>query len=223
MRFSRSSRFCGTCEVASGAVSVGLKHQRKPRLMEAPQTETKRSRIQIANRALIMEAALDVFSSDGYGGATVDRIAKQAGMSKPNLLYYFPTKEDIYREVLETTVEAWLEPFDRIDPDGNPVEELRFANEIGHGAPLLKPFLETRLRSLVEDKAGVIRGWMETGALRPVDPYHLIFVIWATTQHYADFEVQIGAVMGESAREIGFYERAAEAVLSIILHGIEPK
>ena len=210
--------------------------------MEAPQTETKRSRIQIANRALIMEAALDVFSSDGYGGATVDRIAKQAGMSKPNLLYYFPTKEDIYREVLETTVEAWLEPFDRIDPDGNPVEELRkyiilkikmseerreasrlFANEIGHGAPLLKPFLETRLRSLVEEKAGVIRGWMETGALRPVDPYHLIFVIWATTQHYADFEVQIGAVMGESAREIGFYERAAEAVLSIILHGIEPK
>jgi len=78
--------------------------------MEAPQTETKRSRIQIANRALIMEAALDVFSSDGYGGATVDRIAKQAGMSKPNLLYYFPTKEDIYREVLETTVEASFSP-----------------------------------------------------------------------------------------------------------------
>ncbi len=201
----------------------------------------KRSRIQTENRALIMDAALAVFSTDGYGGATVDRIATQAGMSKPNLLYYFPTKEDIYREVLESTVEAWLEPFAKIDAEADPVEELRnyiilkiqmsqnrqeasrlFANEIGRGAPLLGPFLQTRLRALVEEKAGILRGWMEAGKLRRVDPFHLIFVIWATTQHYADFNVQIGAILGEKAKAPDFYEDAADAVLSIILRGIEP-
>jgi len=209
--------------------------------MELDQKAPKRSRIQIANRALIMDAALAVFSIDGYGGATIDRIAAHAGMSKPNLLYYFRAKEDIYREVLETTVEAWLEPFEQIDPEGDPVEELKryiilkikmsegsrdasrlFANEIGRGAPLLKPFLQTRLRLLVDQKAAILIKWMDAGRLRKVDPYHLIFVIWATTQHYADFEVQIGAILGKSAREDGFYDQAADAVLSIILNGIQP-
>jgi len=209
--------------------------------MTAETKTPKRSRIQTENRALIMDAALAVFSSEGYGGATVDRIAAQAGMSKPNLLYYFPTKEDIYREVLESTIEAWLKPFEGIDADADPIEELRnyiilkikmtqngkeasrlFANEIGRGAPLLKPFLETRLRVLVEEKAGILRGWMEAGKLRAVDPFHLIFVIWATTQHYADFEVQIGAILGDKADAPDFYEDAADAVLSIVLRGIEP-
>ncbi len=201
----------------------------------------KRSRIQIANRAAIMDAALAVFSQEGYGGATVDRIAQAAGMSKPNLLYYFPTKEDIYREVLEITVEGWLEPLEELDPTGDPVAELRgyilkkikmsqngaeasrlFANEIGRGAPLLKGFLETRLRSLVDEKCGVLKSWMEDGRLKRVDPHHLIFVIWATTQHYADFEVQVGAILGDRARKNDFFEEAAEAVLQIVLGGIDP-
>ena len=85
----------------------------------------KQSRIQTENRALIMQAALDVFSTDGYRGATVDRIAERAGMSKTNLLYYYPSKEEIYRSAIEQTVESWLDPFEAIDPDGDPIEELR--------------------------------------------------------------------------------------------------
>lgn len=201
----------------------------------------KRSRIQRANRALILDAALRVFSADGYRGATVDRIAEAAGMSKPNLLYYFSGKDEIYREVLESTVKAWLEPFAAISADGDPVEELRryilfkiraseaspeasrlFANELGRGAPLLQDFLETELKALVDEKAAVIAAWMDAGELRAVDPYHLIFAIWAMTQHYADFGVQVEAILGDEARDPGFYDRAAEAVLAIILGGIAP-
>ena len=210
-------------------------------MAEKKKTE-KRSRIQIANRALIMDAALMVFASDGYRGATVDRIADQAGMSKPNLLYYFKTKEDIYREVLENTVKNWLEPLSQIDAHGDPIDELRryiiykiklseksseasrmFANEIGRGAPLMKTFLETDLKDIVDEKSAVLQKWMDEGRLRPVDPYHLIFVIWAATQHYADFEVQIGSILGKKAKSPGFYDDAAEAVLSIILGGIAVK
>lgn len=199
----------------------------------------KRTRIQRANRATILQAALAVFSSDGYRGATVDRIANAAGMSKPNLLYYFKTKEEIYREVLETTIENWLEPFEALSRDGDPIEELRhyikakikmseaapeasrlFANEIARGAPLLKPFLQKRLKPMVDDKVAILIDWMRDGKLRSVEPYHLIFVIWATTQHYADFDVQISAILGD--RPPDFYDRAADAVVSIIFRGIAP-
>ncbi|WP_349365039.1 MAG: HTH-type transcriptional regulator RutR [Roseitalea porphyridii] len=202
----------------------------------------KRSRIQTENRALIMQAALDVFSTDGYRGATVDRIAERAGMSKTNLLYYYPSKEEIYRSAIEQTVEDWLDPFAAIDPDGDPIEELRryitiklemsdrypeasrlFANEIQRGAPLVGEFLRTRLKSLVDEKAAVIRSWIDEGKLAPVDPYHLVFTIWATTQHYADFEVQVQAILGGQAKKPGFNEQVAHAVLSILLNGIRPR
>lgn len=202
----------------------------------------KQSRIQTENRALIMQAALDVFSTDGYRGATVDRIAERAGMSKTNLLYYYPSKEEIYRSAIEQTVESWLDPFEAIDPDGDPIEELRryitvklkmsdenpeasrlFANEVQRGAPLVGEFLSTRLKALVDDKVAVIRTWIDQGRLAPVDPYHLIFTIWATTQHYADFEVQVQAILGKQAKRPGFSDQVAHAVLSILLNGIRPR
>ncbi len=208
----------------------------------AAQGNGRQSRIQTENRALIMQAALDVFSTDGFRGATIDRIAERAGMSKTNLLYYHRSKEDIYRAAIERTVEEWLEPFAEIDPDGDPIEELRryvtaklqmsleapeasrlFASEILRGAPLVMDFLTTRLKTLVDAKAAVIGRWIDEGRLAPVDPHHLIFAIWATTQHYADFEVQIGAIMGGQAEKPGFGDHAAQAVLSILLNGVRPR
>jgi TetR/AcrR family transcriptional regulator len=205
-------------------------------------SEKPLSRIQEANRKAILDAALDVFATSGFRGATIDQIATKAGMSKPNLLYYFKSKQQIYQQVLEQTLEDWLDPFAAIDPNGDPVEELRryisaklqlsarrpeasklFANEILHGAPVIGGFLETTLKNLVDEKARVIRQWVGEGKLAPIDPYHLIFMIWATTQHYADFDVQIRAVAGSQAGRAGFSEQAAQAVLSVILNGIRPR
>lgn len=205
-------------------------------------SNNKRTRIQGINRGIILDAALEVFSAYGFRGSTIDQIAEKAGMSKPNLLYYFPRKEDIYVTVLEKTLEDWLTPFRDIDPHGDPVEELRkyaiskmrmsesqpassqlFANEILHGAPAIQEFLKTNLRDLVDDKAAVIRQWIEEGKLAPVDPYHLIFMIWATTQHYADFDVQIRAILPEASKRPDFFNRAADSVLAILLDGIRPR
>lgn len=200
------------------------------------------SRIQEANRKAILDAAVEVFATSGFRGATIDEIAARCGMSKPNLLYYFKSKQQIYQQVLEQTLGDWLTPFEQIDPNGDPVEELRryitaklkmseknpaasklFANEIIHGAPVINNFLKTSLKNLVDEKAKVIRHWVGEGKLAPIDPYHLIFMIWATTQHYADFDVQISAVVGTQTGRPGFYEQAAQAVLSIILNGIRPR
>lgn len=202
----------------------------------------KRTRIQGINRGIILDAALEVFSAYGFRGSTIDQIAEKAGMSKPNLLYYFPRKEDIYVTVLENTLEDWLAPFRNIDPDGDPVEELRkyitlkmelsalkpessrlFANEILHGAPAIQDFLKTNLKRLVDEKATVIRHWIEQGKLAPVDPHHLIFMIWATTQHYADFDVQVRAILPDKTGNGSFFNDASQSILTILLDGIRPR
>ena len=200
------------------------------------------TRIQAINREIILEAALEVFSQHGFRGSTVDQIASRAAMSKPNLLYYFRRKQDIYRALLERTLDDWLTPLAAMDPGGDPIEELRryisaklrmsaekpaasrlFANEILSGAPVVGDFLRTRLKALVDEKAAVIRRWVGEGRLAAVDPHHLIFMIWATTQHYADFDVQIRAVMGTQVDRPDFREQMAQAVLTVVLNGVRPR
>lgn len=200
------------------------------------------TRIQAINRGVILEAALETFSIHGFRGSTVDQIAAKAGMSKPNLLYYFRRKQDIYAAVLETTLAEWLAPLEALNPRGEPIEELRryiarklelsaekpeasrlFANEILAGAPAIGGFLKTRLKALVEEKTAVIAGWIVEGRLAPVDPHHLVFTIWATTQHYADFDVQIRAILGDAVGTPAFREQTSRAVLAIVLDGIRPR
>jgi TetR/AcrR family transcriptional regulator len=202
----------------------------------------KPTRIQEVNRGVILDAALEMFSNYGLRGTTIDQIAEKAGMSKPNLLYYFKRKDDIYAAVLEATLDEWLKPMLALDPDGDPVEELRkyitrklemsakkpnasrfFANEILHGAPHVGGFLKTGLKELVDRKSAVIRQWVSQGKLAPIDPPHLFFIIWATTQHYADFDVQVRAVLGSQVDKPGFYEQTAQAVLSVVLNGVRPR
>lgn len=204
--------------------------------------EPRTTRIQAINRSVILEAALEVFSTHGFRGSTIDQIAARAGMSKPNLLYYFKRKSDIYAAVLEATLDEWLAPLDLLDPEGDPIEELRryitrkielsaanpeasrlFAGELLSGAPAIGDFLKTRLKSLVQAKAGIIRVWVTEGRLAPVDPFHLLFAIWAVTQTYADFDVQIRAILGTEVGRPGFREQSAQAVLTIILNGIRPR
>lgn len=204
--------------------------------------EKVRTRIQETNRRIILDAALDIFSVHGFRGSTIDQIAAKAGMSKPNLLYYFKKKQDIYVSVLEDTLEQWLAPLTALDPDGDPVEELRryvtakldmsarrpeasrlFANEILHGAPAIMDVLKGPLKQLVDEKAAVIRSWVGEGRLAPVDPHHLIFMIWASTQHYADFDTQIRAILGNQVNKPGFRQQTAQAVLTIILNGLKPR
>lgn len=183
-------------------------------MTDRPRSRPK-TRIQRRNSEAILEAALDVFSAQGFRGATLDQIAQAAGLSKPNLLYYFPSKEAIHIELLNGLLDVWLAPLRALDPAGDPRDEIigymrrklemsrempresrLFANEMLQGAPHMGATLSTELRTLVDDKAGVIRGWSESGRIAAVDPYHLIFSIWALTQHYADFDVQVRAVLG---------------------------
>jgi len=201
-----------------------------------------RTRIQIEKRELILEAALEIFAQHGFRGATIDQIADAAGMSKPNLLYYFKSKDDIHRTLIQRLLDTWLAPLREIDDVGDPVTELRsyirrklemardypresrlFANEILQGAPRVLPMLEGELKTLVDEKVLVIRGWMRAGRIARTDPYHLIFAIWATTQHYADFDVQVRAVLGPARDGEGRFEDAARFLEQLFVEGLRVK
>lgn len=200
------------------------------------------TRIQREKQEVILEAALDVFSREGFRGATIDQIAEAAGMSKPNLLYYFPRKEEIYKRLMTEMLDVWLAPLREIDSVGDPVTELRsyirrkiemsrdyprqsrlFANEMLQGGPRVLDVLESDLKALVDEKATVMLGWMENGKIVRTDPYHLIFSIWATTQHYADFDVQVRAVLGKDRGGEGRFEDAARYLENLFLYGLLPK
>ncbi len=174
------------------------------------------TRIQRKNKELILEAALEVFSTYGFRGSTLDQIAAQAGLSKPNLLYYFPSKEAVHKELLDGLLDTWLDPLRAIDPEGDPTQEILgymqrklemsraypresrlFANEILQGAPRILDALKGELKDLVDAKSQVIKSWADRGLIADVHPQHLLFSIWSLTQHYADFEVQVEAVLGD--------------------------
>lgn len=176
-------------------------------------TET---RIQKKNHSAIKAAGLKVFAQFGFRGSTLDQIAAESGLSKPNILYYFSSKEAIYEALLAQLLTDWLQPVRDIDPAGDPVEEILiyarhklkmsrlypresrlYANEIIQGAPRIKSVLTGELRDVIATLAQLIKNWSEAGLIRVIDPHHLIFSIWAMTQHYADFDVQVQAVLGD--------------------------
>lgn len=94
-----------------------------------------------------------------------------------------------------------------------------FANELLHGAPVVKTLLCTELRELVLAKAAVVDGWIAQGRMTPVDSIHLFFTIWAATQTYADFAVQVSAVLGHPNLSAPDHARATEHVVTLILRG----
>lgn len=182
--------------------------------LQQSKNKQAKTRIQREKTGQILNAALEVFSQFGYRGSTLDQIANAADLSKPNLLYYFPSKEAIHIELLSGLMDTWLDPLRAMDANGDPREEILgyvqrkleisrdfpresrlFANEILQGAPRIMGAIKGDLKELVDAKVEVIRGWAHDGKIAPVDPYHLIFSIWSLTQHYADFDVQVRAIL----------------------------
>ena len=200
--------------------------------------DSSKGQIRQANEALILSAAEKVFARAGFGGATMAAIAEASGLPKANLHYYFGSKEVLYREVLARILHDWLAPTHGITPDADPRTALEqyirdkmalsaerpdgskvFANELLHGATVVKDMLASDLRRLMQKKAAVVQGWIDTGRMAPVDPLHLFFTIWAATQTYADFDEQIKAVLGRANLSTKDHARATEHVVALILRG----
>jgi TetR/AcrR family transcriptional regulator len=206
---------------------------------DATKKSGKRSQAVSAKKQAILSAALNTFSQYGIHGTRLEQVAELAGVSKTNLLYYYPSKEALYVAVMRQILAIWLAPLKAFREDLAPLVAIReyirlklevsrdypqasrlFCLEMLQGAPLLMNELTGDLKALVEAKSAIIAAWVNTGKLAPVDPHHLIFMIWATTQHYADFATQVEAVTGATLQDEAFFQRTVDNVQQMIIEGI---
>ena len=190
-------------------------------------------------RETILAAAERVFADYGFEGASFSRIAAEAQLPKSNVVYYFTTKRKLYRLVVEDIFNIWRQAADAIYPENDPrtalgdyidtkleLARLRpygskvWANEIIQRAPIVQDYLEGELRRWTDDRISVIDGWIAEGRIRPISARHLLYAIWATTQHYADFIHQIQTLNDDQDLSDAQWEEVKTAVKDLLLNGV---
>ena len=198
-----------------------------------------KSSIREVNERAILAAAESVFAERGYSGATMSMIAARAGSPKANIHYYFPTKEGLYRAVIARVLTAWLDAAASFDTSDDPVEALTayigakmdlaremplssqiYASETMRGAPVIQDFLDTTLSEWVRSRAAVVRRWVAEGKLKPVAPEYLFYMIWATTQHYANATHEVATLQGGAPLGEEAFQRAKRQVAETVLFGV---
>ena len=191
-------------------------------------------------RAQIQQAAERVFADYGYVGASFSRIAAEAGLPKSNIVYYYQTKEKLYRNVVENIFNVWREAADVLSPERDPTTALGdyieiklelartrphgskvWANEIIQRAPVVQDYLENELRQWTDDRIVVIEYWIAQKQIRPVSARHLLYAIWATTQHYADFKHQIRTLNDDLELTNQQWEDTKRSLRDILLEGVK--
>jgi TetR/AcrR family transcriptional regulator len=195
--------------------------------------------IREANEALILRAAEKQFALHGFRGTTTEDIANEAGLPKANVHYYFRTKANLYRQVLKGILEDWMDAAAAFEADEDPQRALTlyvtakmqfsrqrpygsrvWASEIMRGAPVMERFLGTTLKTWVNARVRTIRSWISAGRIRAVDPESLLYMIWAVTQHYADFERQIAILNGGNQFDERQYRDRVEQVVRLVLRSV---
>lgn len=194
------------------------------------------------NQQKVLEVALKVFSRKGFSGARIDEIAKEAGMSKTNMLYYFKTKKELYQVVIERVLRRWLNSLGELHNNDQPVDVISnyiskkmqlsqqypdasrlIAMEIIAGAPVIGDFLRAELHQWVKQKGRILLQWQNEGLMAPIEPAHVFFMIWALTQTYADFESQIAAVIKPNDYDSEIYPPATRFAIEVLVRGFDLK
>jgi TetR/AcrR family transcriptional regulator len=188
----------------------------------------------------ILRAAKKLFAQRGFGGVSLDHIAREVGASKQNLLYYFPSKEELYRRVLHGVLDVWLSYMDALsqrpdDPERairdyiagklrfsreHPDDSRVYANEVISGAPLFSEEIADRVIPALQADVAIFNRWAEQGLCRPVDGRHLMILLWASTQVYADWASQIGLVLGKSELDLEDFQAAENLIVDMVLRTV---
>lgn len=204
----------------------------------ADPTDKPAGRIRQKNEEAIIKAAEEEFAKHGFKGTSMNTIAQNVGLPKANLHYYFNNKLGLYQAVLVNILELWDSTFNNLTVDDDPATALAsytrgkmefsrrhpkasriYAMEVISGGEHLSHMLNQDYQDWFRGPATVLEAWSAAGKMDPVDPVHLIFLMWSSTQHYADFASQICRVTGRSRLVKADYEEAADQLIAIILKG----
>jgi len=188
----------------------------------------------------ILAAATRLFAERGFEGTSIAAVGEHAGISKQNLLYYFPTKQDLYRRVLDDVLDDWLERMQHLaEADGAPADVLRayvsaklrfsreqpwasrvYAMEVIGGAAFYGAQIRERVVPLLRRDIEVFERWIREGRIAPVNATHLLFALWAMTQSYADFAAQMALVLGREALLASDFEEAEKTIGELVVRAV---
>ncbi|WP_025859728.1 TetR/AcrR family transcriptional regulator [Acetobacter papayae] len=188
------------------------------------------------NSKQILDAAEKVFSVHGLSGTRIEDIARACGLPKANVLYYFSTKEKLYKATLERVLGHWLANAElHLSAEQDPAEGLRqyvlskmafsqkhpaasrlFMHELLAGGRHVRGFLKTTMREHVANRVTVFKVWQEKGLIQIADPVHFLFLLWAMTQSYADMQVQYATLLGRARLTQADFENGTEAILQLV-------
>ena len=199
-------------------------------------SKRKINREEVSSR--ILQAAEYEFGLYGYKGASLQNIAKRADLPKANIVYYFVSKENLYKVVLNEIASSWNDVFDKATIEDDPAVVLDdfirtklaqsiakprssriVAMEVIQGAAHISEYLREELRPWLQDRINLIESWIAKGKMKSVDPTSLIFMIWATTQHYADFESQVLTLLDQEEYAESDMKRIGDTISKTILGG----
>ena len=187
----------------------------------------------------ILDAAERLFAQYGFEGVSLEGIANAVGISRHSLLYYFPSKDALYRKVLDRVLDLWLDCMAAISVSDHPQEALSayiaaklrfsreqpagsqvFTREVIAGAPRYADVIEQRVAPMLREDLKTLEKWANEGRIARIDFTHLMFLIWSVTQAYADLAPQFAMLLGKPKLD-GKDFAAAESVLTrLVMAGL---
>ncbi|GGK10530.1 TetR/AcrR family transcriptional regulator [Pseudomonas matsuisoli] len=204
----------------------------------SPADNKPNGRIRQRNEEVILAAAAKEFARHGYKGTSISAIAVRAKLPKANLHYYFTNKLGLYIALMENVLLDWNRTFDALSVDDDPAEALAryihakmefsrkqplasriFAMEVISGGAYLSQYFGEDYRAWFRGRAAVFDAWIAAGKMDAIDPVHLIFLLWGSTQHYADYAGQIGRLLGTKRLSRTDFDAATTTLTHIILKG----
>lgn len=187
--------------------------------------------------AAIRAAAIAEFSLHGLKGTSTQAIAARAGLTKPQLHYYIPGKEELYEELLMQVLHDWKVVFsfdEQASAPGpvladyirkkldhafdNPEISSIFTREVLDGGRNLERYWPNA-RAWTQKKIDVINGWIARGLMRPLDARLLLMHIWAMTQSYADYALQTRVMLDLPPDAPLDREPVARELVAFVLEG----
>lgn len=206
---------------------------------EAPSRTPTPSRL--AKEQTILAEAESHFAQFGFEGASLENIAAAIGISRHNLLYYFPSKEVLYQKVLDDVLTQWLGGMEDLSHSDDPQSALRkyvraklqysrqrpngakvFAKEVIAGAPRYGEAIQQRVAPQLKAEVRTFERWAREGRIAKVHFTHLMFIIWSVTQAYAEQEAQFALLLGKPALTEHDYGRAETLICRMVLAALDP-
>ena len=205
----------------------------------APTTPRPPRAARLRKEQLILSEAEAQFARYGFEGASLENIAAALGLSRHHLLYYFPSKEVLYRRVLDEVMTQWLAGMDDLAAGDDPESGLRryigaklrssrerpdgsavFTQEVIAGAPHYADAITARVAPVLAADVRAFQRWARQGRIARLDFRHLMFVIWAVTQAYADLAPQFALLLGKRALDRADFSAAQAVIERLVLRGV---